>query len=96
MPPARRDAPMPLERRDSPVPGPYSRATSMQQLAFSPRGDFLVGSTGDAVYLWEVAATAPAGAYSVPGPFVNGVAVASGGTLVAAAFADGTVYLWRR
>jgi len=68
----------------------------MQRLVFSSRGDFLVGTTVAYIFLWDVATAAPAGAYRVPGSAnLNGVAVASGGAAVAAAFADGSVYLWR-
>ncbi len=95
-PTAERAAPAPRERRDAPAAGPYGNATAMQRLVFSSRGDFLVGTTVAYIFLWDVATAAPAGAYRVPGSAnLNGVAVASGGAAVAAAFADGSVYLWR-
>lgn len=97
-PTAERTAPAPRERRDAPAPGPYGgSATAMQRLVFSPRGDFLVGATSAYIFLWDVATATPAGAYPVPGSSnLNGVAVASGGAVVVAAFADRTVHLWRR
>lgn len=96
-PTAERTAPAPTAERAVPAAGPYGNATAMQRLVFSPRGDFLVGATVAYIFLWDVAAATPAGAYPVPGSsYLNGVAVASGGTVAAAAFADGSVYLWRR
>jgi WD40 repeat protein len=94
--PASRDAPVLLERRNAPVPGPYSGSTSMQWLTFSSRGDFLAGATSDSVYLWDVASATSIGLYLVPRQPINGVALASGGATVAAVFSDGTVYIWQR
>lgn len=82
-------------RRDVRVP--ISTVLSLPQLAFSPRGDLLAGGTSfGRIYLWDVASETVIASYSGPEKAIAGVAIAPDGETVAAIFAGGTVYLWRR
>ena len=79
------------------IPAQISTATSLPQIAFSPRGDLLVGGTySGKVYLWEVRSLSVIASYIGPQKSINGVAVAPDNVTVAAVFSDGTVYLWQR
>ena len=79
------------------IPAPISAATSLPQIAFSPRGDLLVGGTySGKVYLWEMQSMSVIASYIGPQKSINGVAVAPDNVTVAAVFSDGTVYLWQR
>lgn len=87
----------PPTRRDMSAPGPFARALSLPQLAFSPRGDLLVGgTTSGGVYLWDVASATSVASYVGSARPITGVALAPDSATVAAVFADGTVCLWRR
>lgn len=88
---------IPPMHRDMSAPRPFALAQSMPQLAFSPHGDLLVGgTTSGGVYLWDVTSATALAAYAGPKMAVTGVALAPDGATVAAVFADGTVYFWRR
>jgi len=88
--------PMPM-RRATPLAGPYWSTTSLPQLAFSPRGDLVVGGTSfGKIYLWDAASETVIASYAGPEKPSTGVALAPDDSTVAAVFPDGTVYLWRR
>ena len=63
--------------------------------AFSPDGRMLAVSSQDSLQLWSAGSRQQLAERAVPGTFVNAVAFAPRGGILATAYADGMFQLWR-